>query len=321
MGDRRAAIAHALGADGTAHRARQLTDELIADADLVLAASHRHRDDLLKRVPSAMRRDLHDPRGGPDRRASRHRARRRQRRRPAPARRRARRASTYRRRSGSRRHHRPAGARRRRVSRRWRAKRCPRSPGSRTCCSGCRSADVVRIPTRQHPGCGIRAGHSRRGTRMPRDPGGAQARGPRPRVLHLDHTAAAGGAEFALLRMLRRGAVVASLSCSCRRRTAGASSPSCRVEVAACASPACASRPASAPAGSAPFVAATCTAARPVRGDPGCTRAFRTADIVDANTDPRGRLRRARGRGRRAFRSSFTCATWPTPRRSACRVR
>lgn len=49
-------IAESLGGDPTAHRARRLTDDLIAGADLVLAASHTHRDDLLTRVPSAMRR-------------------------------------------------------------------------------------------------------------------------------------------------------------------------------------------------------------------------------------------------------------------------
>jgi protein-tyrosine phosphatase len=41
---------------GEGHRARQLQDAHIAEADLVLTASRRHRDDVLARVPSAMRR-------------------------------------------------------------------------------------------------------------------------------------------------------------------------------------------------------------------------------------------------------------------------
>lgn len=56
IGDLPRLIAEALGGDPSAHRARRLTDELIAEADLVLAASHTHRDDLLTRMPSAMRR-------------------------------------------------------------------------------------------------------------------------------------------------------------------------------------------------------------------------------------------------------------------------
>ena len=50
------AISAALGADVSAHRATQITDEMIASADLVLAASRAHRDDALGRVPSALRR-------------------------------------------------------------------------------------------------------------------------------------------------------------------------------------------------------------------------------------------------------------------------
>jgi len=49
-------IVKALGGDPSGHRARRITDELVAGADLVLAASRTHRDDLLTRVPSAMRR-------------------------------------------------------------------------------------------------------------------------------------------------------------------------------------------------------------------------------------------------------------------------
>lgn len=49
-------IVTSLGGDGSTHRARRLTDEMLARADLVLAATHTHRDDLLTRMPSAMRR-------------------------------------------------------------------------------------------------------------------------------------------------------------------------------------------------------------------------------------------------------------------------
>lgn len=49
-------IAESLGGDARAHRARRVTDKMVADADLVLAASRGHRDELLMRVPSAMRR-------------------------------------------------------------------------------------------------------------------------------------------------------------------------------------------------------------------------------------------------------------------------
>lgn len=50
------AIAAVLGAAEVKHRAAQITDEAIASADLVLVASRRHRDDVLGRVPSALRR-------------------------------------------------------------------------------------------------------------------------------------------------------------------------------------------------------------------------------------------------------------------------
>ena len=56
MGQTAAVICRALGADDTTHRARQLDDDTIATADLVLAASRSHRDEILSRVPSAMRR-------------------------------------------------------------------------------------------------------------------------------------------------------------------------------------------------------------------------------------------------------------------------
>lgn len=48
-------IASALGADGSTHRARQIEDDLIRDADLILAASRRQRDDVVQRVPGALR--------------------------------------------------------------------------------------------------------------------------------------------------------------------------------------------------------------------------------------------------------------------------
>ena len=46
----------ALGGDGRDHRAAQLTDEDIVSADLVLVATRRHRDAVLSRAPSALRR-------------------------------------------------------------------------------------------------------------------------------------------------------------------------------------------------------------------------------------------------------------------------
>jgi protein-tyrosine phosphatase len=56
MGGMTRRVATALGADDRAHRARALTDPLIAGADLVLAASRAHRDEVVRRVPRAMRR-------------------------------------------------------------------------------------------------------------------------------------------------------------------------------------------------------------------------------------------------------------------------
>ncbi|WP_175525165.1 hypothetical protein [Microbacterium sp. cf046] len=55
MGRRVRAMAEALGADGSNHAARQIDDELIASSSLVLVASRRHRDEVLSRVPSALR--------------------------------------------------------------------------------------------------------------------------------------------------------------------------------------------------------------------------------------------------------------------------
>lgn len=56
MGRRVQLIARALGADGSTHAATRLTDELLVDADLVLTASRRQRDEVLSRVPAALRR-------------------------------------------------------------------------------------------------------------------------------------------------------------------------------------------------------------------------------------------------------------------------
>jgi protein-tyrosine phosphatase len=56
MGDRVQQIAAALGADGSAHSATRLTDAHVREADLVLTASRRHRDTILQREPSAVRR-------------------------------------------------------------------------------------------------------------------------------------------------------------------------------------------------------------------------------------------------------------------------
>jgi protein-tyrosine phosphatase len=56
MGDRVLAVVRALGADGSSHRAAQVEDRLLSDADLVLVASRRHLDKVLSRVPSAVRK-------------------------------------------------------------------------------------------------------------------------------------------------------------------------------------------------------------------------------------------------------------------------
>jgi protein-tyrosine phosphatase len=55
MGSHVRVIARALGANGTTHAATQITEELIAESDLVLVASLRQRDEVLARVPSALR--------------------------------------------------------------------------------------------------------------------------------------------------------------------------------------------------------------------------------------------------------------------------
>ena len=55
MGRRSRRIAEALGADGSAHRARQISEAAIRDADLVLVSSARQRDDVLGLVPAALR--------------------------------------------------------------------------------------------------------------------------------------------------------------------------------------------------------------------------------------------------------------------------
>jgi protein-tyrosine phosphatase len=55
MGRRSRTIAEALGADGSAHRARQISEAAIRNADLVLVSSARQRDDVLGLVPGALR--------------------------------------------------------------------------------------------------------------------------------------------------------------------------------------------------------------------------------------------------------------------------
>jgi protein-tyrosine phosphatase len=56
MDSRTARIALALKADSSSHRARQLSDAMIEQADLILAAELTHRDDVVSRVPNAVRR-------------------------------------------------------------------------------------------------------------------------------------------------------------------------------------------------------------------------------------------------------------------------
>ncbi|GAB3611045.1 low molecular weight phosphatase family protein [Humibacter ginsengiterrae] len=56
MGQDLQSVAARLGAQGGDHRATQLTDQQIAGADLVLVASEAHRDEIVSRVPRAMRR-------------------------------------------------------------------------------------------------------------------------------------------------------------------------------------------------------------------------------------------------------------------------
>ena len=56
MDDRVLAIVRALGAEGSAHRAAQVEDQILADADLVLVATRRHLGKVLDRAPSAVRK-------------------------------------------------------------------------------------------------------------------------------------------------------------------------------------------------------------------------------------------------------------------------
>lgn len=55
MGRRTRAIAGAFGADGSAHRARQISEDLVRTADLVLVSSAKQRDGVLRLVPGALR--------------------------------------------------------------------------------------------------------------------------------------------------------------------------------------------------------------------------------------------------------------------------
>jgi protein-tyrosine phosphatase len=56
MGRRVLALAEALGADGSTHRAAQVNDRLLSNADLVLVASRTQLDQALSRAPSAVRK-------------------------------------------------------------------------------------------------------------------------------------------------------------------------------------------------------------------------------------------------------------------------
>jgi len=55
MGRRALAVAGALGADGSQHRAVQITEQLIRGSDLVLVSSARQRDHVLGLVPAVLR--------------------------------------------------------------------------------------------------------------------------------------------------------------------------------------------------------------------------------------------------------------------------
>ncbi|MCD2441027.1 hypothetical protein LQ757_01940 [Agromyces sp. SYSU K20354] len=55
MGSRSRAIAEALGADGSGHRASQITEQMIRSADLVLVSSTRQRGSVLELVPGVVR--------------------------------------------------------------------------------------------------------------------------------------------------------------------------------------------------------------------------------------------------------------------------
>jgi protein-tyrosine phosphatase len=55
MSSRIQAVARSLGADGSTHRATQIADGVIASSQLVLVATRRQRDEVLNRVPAALR--------------------------------------------------------------------------------------------------------------------------------------------------------------------------------------------------------------------------------------------------------------------------
>lgn len=56
MGTRAQMIARALGGDGSMHRATQITDRMLQEADLVLVATRQHLESAIGRAPSALRR-------------------------------------------------------------------------------------------------------------------------------------------------------------------------------------------------------------------------------------------------------------------------
>jgi protein-tyrosine phosphatase len=56
MDDRVAALTRALGADGGSHRATQVTDSMLSSADLVLVATRRQVEEVLKRAPASLRK-------------------------------------------------------------------------------------------------------------------------------------------------------------------------------------------------------------------------------------------------------------------------
>lgn len=56
MGRRAQMFARALGGDGSMHRAAQITDEMLQEADVVLVATRKHLESAIGRVPSALRR-------------------------------------------------------------------------------------------------------------------------------------------------------------------------------------------------------------------------------------------------------------------------
>ncbi|GAA1469092.1 hypothetical protein [Microbacterium thalassium] len=56
MGRRVQKVVRALGADGSHHRATQITEDLIASSDLILVASRSQQQQVLSYVPAALRR-------------------------------------------------------------------------------------------------------------------------------------------------------------------------------------------------------------------------------------------------------------------------